>query len=497
MFPLLIAVLSLLTLIAAVVSNGNAGATAAPVAVFAVAYGIWKMPLRIPALALIFAALVLENPSENPACGLWQSPLYPVGALLLYKMNNSIPVKALVFSGIDLLLVFFFIVIVARHMPRHRAAPAVRTAPPLVLWAAIALGYVFLVWGYGLARGGEFQASLWQVTKLLYLPVVFLLFQGIFGPSDFRRIGGAIVVAACVRAAAAVLIRMLVRPPSGSEMPYATTHNDSILFACAFGIILALILERRTRRAVFYGALTIALLFAGMVANGRRIVWVAVAAVALVYLFATPYTRWKRALLRSVLVLTPVIAIYTAVGWHSGASIFRPVQLLRSMADSSSDASTAWRDMENFNLLFTVRQFPLLGTGLGHGFTEQMKLPDISKVYDLYRHAPHNSILGTWAYCGYAGFSAMWMMFVVGAMLAFRSYRRAQDPIDRAAALSVLAVLAVHLVQCYGDMGLGSWDAVFIVAPALVVAGKLAVCTGAWQMGDQRQTRAADGSGVS
>ena len=31
------------------------------------------MPLRYPALLLVFLALTLENPSDAPACGAWRS----------------------------------------------------------------------------------------------------------------------------------------------------------------------------------------------------------------------------------------------------------------------------------------------------------------------------------------------------------------------------------------------------------------------------------------
>jgi hypothetical protein len=38
----------------------------------------------------------------------------------------------------------------------------------------------------------------------------------------------------------------------------------------------------------------------------------------------------------------------------------------------------------------------------------------------------------------------------------------------------------IYMVQAYGDMGVVSWVGVFIVAPSVVLAGKLAVATGAW-----------------
>ena len=84
-----------------------------------------------------------------------------------------------------------------------------------------------------------------------------------------------------------------------------------------------------------------------------------------------------------------------------------------------------WRDLENYDLFYTLRHNPVLGTGYGHGYTEVVWLPDVSNAYALYRFLPHNSILGLWAYGGLVGFTALWTMLVVGVFLAARAYRHA------------------------------------------------------------------------
>jgi hypothetical protein len=71
-------------------------------------------------------------------------------------------------------------------------------------------------------------------------------------------------------------------------------------------------------------------------------------------------------------------------------------------------------------------------------------------------------------------------MLVVGGYLAARAHRFARTPEERTVALAVPAVLSIYLAHCYGDMGLGTWTAIFIVAPTLSLAAKVAVSTGAW-----------------
>jgi O-antigen ligase len=132
------------------------------------------------------------------------------------------------------------------------------------------------------------------------------------------------------------------------------------------------------------------------------------------------------------------------------------------------------------NLVNNVIEHPLLGTGFGHEYREDIKLPDVSQAFKMYLLVPHNSILGFLAYAGLLGFSMLWCAVSVATFLAARAYKRAAEPLDRAMALWTIGVFIAYLNSIYGDMGQGSWTAVFTVCPAMAVAGKLAVASGAW-----------------
>jgi O-antigen ligase len=194
--------------------------------------------------------------------------------------------------------------------------------------------------------------------------------------------------------------------------------------------------------------------------------------------FMTGPTPVKRKIQRGLKLISPLIALYIAVGWGSNAGVFKPVRIIRSAVDSNTDSSTAWRDIENFDLLYTFRQTPIFGTGYGHGFWEIMPLPAVD--YQLERFIPHNSILGLWTYCGLVGFTAITLLWVSGVYFGIRAYHASTTPRDKSAALVCFGAFLIHYLQCYGDMGLGSWTGVWMLAPSLAMAGKLAVTTGAW-----------------
>jgi len=474
-----------LTVACVLVGNGSLMLALAPAVVFAALYAAWKVPLRWSLLVTTFLVLTLENPSDLPACGQWKSPFYDVGALMLVHLNVTLPYKPLVFSGLDVVLAYLFVVAAVRWQKGSGidSSPGAESAGPMAWFAGLSLAGAAWMWVYGMARGGaDVPNSLWQLQRVAYLPALVFLFQrGFRGPADTAGLGKVIVLAACFKASLAIYIRATVPPPPGEPtLLYATSHPDSMLFAVAFCSVLALLIHRQGGKRLFLVGVVLPLLIAGMVANGRRLAWVELAAGVAAVVGLTRRSPAKRAALRAVVAVSPLLLAYAIFGWDSSSAIFQPVHTLRSVIDSKADPSTLWRDLENYNLFYTLRHNPVFGTGYGHGYDEIIGLPDVSSSYALYRFLPHNSILGLWAYGGFVGFTALWTMLVVGIFLAARAYRHATTVDDQTAALTAVSVIVVYLVYCYGDLGLGTWASVFIVAPAFAIASKLAVSTGAW-----------------
>ncbi len=484
-----VAGLGLLTLVFVFAGNGDLGLALVPLAVGVAVIAAVRAPLRHSLLVLGVVCLVVESPSEVPASGLWRSPLYPVGAVLLQHLNKTMPVKALFFSGLDLALVLLAATWAFRRMTGSQVDVRghVPPAAPLRTAGLLCIVAIFVVWGYGLLRAGaDFRFSLWQVNRVIYLPCIFLLYcAGVRGPSDARAFGIALLVAALTRALLAAWVRHLF--PSLEEMPHTTTHADSMLFADAFLLVLVVFFERPSRRNLLVALGALPILTWGMIANNRRLVWIELLTALPVLYFAAPLTRLKKRIAQIIALSLPVLALYVALGWNRSSSLFQPVHSIRSAMDSSSDPSALWRDFENYDLYSTVKSNPLLGTGFGHGFDEVIRLPDISRSFELYRFAPHNSVLGLLAFAGYIGFSAIFLIFPLGVFFAVRSYRFSTAPRDRATALTTLGILIVFMVHCYGDLGFGTPTFLFTVAPALALVAKQAVAAGAWPLPSRRR----------
>ena len=466
--------------VASAINVGAIGWLVAPICILLAWFAILRAPLRNTMLVLMFFALVLENPSEQPACGTWSTPFAPIGALMLAHFKFTIGFGPI--GGMDLMLMA---AIGAYFLQRRANNNGIPTPKAMIRLAQLNYATIAFSLLMGKMRGGEMQWAVWQVDRVMYLPTVFLLCQAAFSNAkDYLAVGKVALYASLLRATQAMWVRAVVPSKIGedgeSSLPYATTHNDSMLFAVGSVILVSLLLQRADKKYLRVAAWGLPILVGGMFANHRRIVWVEIILVFFTLYLISEANSIKRKLNKLMLALAPVAAGYVAVGWSSESGIFKPVKVIRSAVDSSADMSTAWRDLENFNLIFTLRNFPITGVGYGNGFWEMWPMPPVD--YSLERYVPHNSILGVYAYGGYIGYFGITTLWVAGVFFAIRAYHQCKEPLQKAAGLACFGAILVYYLQCFGDMGLGSWTGVFLVAPALAVASKLTVAAGAWEL---------------
>lgn len=470
---------------AALIDDATIAWLLTPLILVLLGYAASLAPLRNSLAVLMFCALTLDYPTEALAAGLVKSPFYYVGFALLNHLNNLTGIREMSFSGTDVMLAILITIAVSRErsgakIDRMNRLP---TPPQLVQLAKLSLGGMLFVWMYGLVTGGDFGKSLWQAERVFYLPVFVLLYHlALRGPQDHKLLAKVVLTAASIRALTAIYISQTVFPPPHpitgvvEPLPYATSHSDSMLFATAFVLMVLMVVERAGPKVWKHAALFLPLFLLGMVANNRRMVWVHVGMILATLYTVAPDNLIKRRIRQTAYRLVPIIAGYAAVGWNSGTPLFKPVRIMRSVIEPSTDGSSLWRELENYNLIFTLKDYPLLGQGYGHRWKEIVLMPAVD--YDLEYYLPHNSLLGLWAAGGFVGYTAITLLWGAGVYYAMRSYHAAKAPQDRVAAILCVGAVMVYMVQCFGDLGLGSWTGVHILAPSIAAAGKLAVATG-------------------
>jgi len=434
-------------------------------------------PLRGASLGFLF--LMLAMPAPGDASDRFRPFWAPLGYLLNFNLNYTLPIPALRFTGADLLLAALLAVAIWRSATGGPAATAQRLARPLLVSALASLCALLLLVAIGFSRGGDGQQTLWQCHQLAFLPLALALFAATLRIEDLPALGRVVLAAALIKAALALWVRYGLGFDADA-VPTATSHGDSLLFSVGICLLAALFAEERSGRSLLRALLLGLPLLLAIRANNRRLAWVEVAATFATLFLLLPRTCLKRLALRSALVLLPLGALYLGAGWSSSARVFGPVARIRSIVDSDSNRSTAERDVENYNLVRNVRDRPLFGMGFGHEYTQYSAGDDLSEVFPQWRFIPHNSVLGLLAMGGLLGFFGIWQLLTVGLFLAGRAYQFARAPMQRAAALTAIGAVLAYFIQCYGDMGFVSWASVFLLAPALAMVGQIALASGAW-----------------
>src|SRR5690606_32868608 len=104
-----------------------------------VVFLLFKMPLRWPALTLMFVILVVETPVDR---GPWKSPVAFLGELLTVQLNLTIPAGLLVLTGAGTILlgltgIYWWRRATNNTIDRVGATPAPREIF-YVVWLAIA-----------------------------------------------------------------------------------------------------------------------------------------------------------------------------------------------------------------------------------------------------------------------------------------------------------------------------------------------------------------------
>lgn len=485
-------VVGALTLFAVMATNGHPGWTVLPLAVAAILWLVAVSPVRNTFFVLLFFSLSTDRPGD--ANGLWESPFVHIGGLLSYNMSNTLGIEALKFSGIAFALLLLIAVRTHRYMMGRTAdTPDAIVAPAPLRWSlAVGLMTAVGLLAWGVLNGGDSQMA--KVQTQVYLPLLamaFVLSAAFRGARDYRSLGKVVLAAACCKAVMALWARHVMPEAFPDaygvmrEVEYATSHGDSLLFACACLILLVPLFFNPSWRQLRWVLLIGPLLIAGMIANDRRLAWVELAIGLVPLPLMNPQNWFSRHLRRTLILMSPVLLLYVGVGWFSASRVFGPVKMIRSVvsstrSDGSIDRSTLFRDVENFNLIFTFQAHPFLGSGFGHPFQAAVANDDMSAFKD-YPFLPHNSLLGLMGFCGGLGVMGLFTPLIVALYFGARGQFMASSPELAAASAVAIGNIGAYLMHVWGDIGFTEPTSIFTVGAALAIAGQVAVASGAWR----------------
>ena len=487
LLPILLVLATAVSLAALWATDGNFGIALAPVAAGLAFVALIRAPLRYWLHGVLLVGLIVDNPIERPGQGRYKSWLLPPGTFLYETLNKSLHLSGLKLTGMQLIILMLVAIAGLRILSSDRVDGGERTraAAPFLRACLVAMA-TLLGWEfYGLARGGSPPHSIFQMQTMFFMPMMAMVFAyGFKTTADMRAMLNTFLTVGVFRALMCIyyyvtVFRQAVKDGGESgDGSYVTTHSDSILAAVTIVICIAAIYQNPGWKAFTRAALIVPVVALGIFLNNRRIAFVSVG-LGLAFSYAAAMPGFRRRVQRTVLTSVPLGLVYMAAGWGAHGGWAKPVQTVKSVL-LQKDTSSATRDIENYNLLQTLKVNPVIGSGFGHKYVEAVQAFDISKIFEAYRYVPHNNFLWLWGALGVIGFTLYWTHLSVGLFMATRVCLSATSHTQALTAMTAITAVAAYSVQAFGDMGMFSWVGSLMVAATLGACASAATANGAW-----------------
>jgi hypothetical protein len=400
--------------------------------------------LEVGIYVLLAAAMVLE---QFQIFGI-DSPL--TGQIPFYSNLNSVTgIAPLYINPVEVVLVGMVGIWALRAASSRewnlRPIPHLDVAIPFL---GVLLFYTF----YGLVRGGDLKAALWEIRALYYLCAAYFLGTQLIRTRRQISICLWIIIIGVSLKGLQGCWRFFVELDGEiAGVPAITSHEDALFMVTAFVLMTSLFLQGCWKRKEFIAlALAFPTSFLTFLLTQRRIAY-GVLALSLLIVFTLLSRSRKKLALKLALPFLLLLLVYTAVFWNSSSTVALPIRQTKSIFQEGEkeDTSNTYRKIENFNMEQTIRQNPL-GLGFGRRYLILVPLPKVD--FPLWDYIPHNCIYWMWAKTGFAGFIVFWLFFATVAVQTIVDYRHADNPFYRAVCLMVITFIISQLAVAYYDL---------------------------------------------
>ncbi len=341
---------------------------------------------------------------------------------------------------------------------------------PLARSVGCVMGMVVVGMAIGAAHHFNFREALQEGRPYVYLGAVFALTALLIRTrSGINMMLWALVLAETVKSIQGVVVYIQTR--SWATPPEAVLGHEEAYFFGLYILLVAVLwlfdvsgpLRKTATR------LLPLILFADLV-NNRRAAWLIVGG-GLLALTAIGYVclpQRRRLIHRVIAVLAVGSAVYFPVYWNQSGTLSQPARAIKSAIspDPRDQSSDLYREQENLNLEFNIRQGGVIGKGFGIPIDYALPIVNIQAIDPQLAYIPHNTVLYQLMRMGLLGSLAFWSMLGCGIVAGCR-IARAKDRLVAAVGALVACGLVGYALEGATDQGFYFYRIAFVTGALL------------------------------
>jgi hypothetical protein len=428
--------------------GGHAVDVCALVAIF-LAVAVWLCPQSGP-IFILMTGLLIEQFPLGLTNGATEVGVPITQSIPMFKGLGSFHLEPA-----DLLPVVVFIVYMIRS-----SGDGTRWWPRTQLSLAVAglIGIVVFAEINGLGNGGDMRESMFECRPFIYFGAAYLLTSVMIRTrSAVQATLWAIVVAEIIKSLQGVEVWVVTRGWA-PEPQNVLGHEEAMFFSLFFFVVAALWLFDLRGRLRTVATSALPLVFFTDLVNDRRAAWL-ILGFGLIVLVTIGYRALpdrRRGLQRVIVASLFVTALYLPAYWnHTDGTLGKPADAVRSnFSPSARDAlSNEYREDEDANLEFNIKQDGVLGAGFGRLIDYALPMPGLVTASDAgILYVPHNSVLYLLMRLGLVGSTVFWAM-LGAAIIAGCRLGRCPDRLFGAVGAIVVAMIVGWALEGGTDMG--------------------------------------------
>ncbi len=306
-----------------------------------------------------------------------------------------------------------------------------------------------------------------EVRSFWYLFLGYLLaYNFIRKKQHLRYFLWFTILCAGIKALQGVYIYIFVIHGDLADNHQIMAHEESFFWVSVLLLIILFSLHSKYRPQLYTALALLPFLLLSLIANNRRADFVALLVgllVAWAFIF-TVKTHARKSLIVILLVTTLFVSAYVGAFYNGTGGFSEPARAVVSVfrPDPTDAASNLYRDIENYDLKYTVQLNPL-GLGFGKPFLEPILLPNITLTDPVYNYIPHNTIYWVWMRLGPIGYLALWYLFgaiiVRGSIIA----RQLKDDYLQLFSIYIVAMVIIEIIVAFADYQLSFYRNVIFV----------------------------------